>query len=204
VNEEQILVTRAEPSLSVKERVYTTIDKSSWGDGEWQDEPDKIQWKDEDTGLPCLVKRTAHSGAWCGYVGVPPGHPYFEVGYSDVPYELVEPHGGLTYSDHCAEGPEESSICHVPDPGEPDNVWWLGFDCAHSHDYAPASEAQNRERAEEEIAKGGTGYPWLPLYGERRTYRSLAYVRSEVRQLALQLHRQTDGATAPATKKDTP
>jgi hypothetical protein len=33
---------------------YRTIDKSQWGPGPWQDEPDKKQWQDEATGLPCL------------------------------------------------------------------------------------------------------------------------------------------------------
>lgn len=45
-------------------REYRTIDKS---DGEWKDEPDKIQWQDEATGFPCLIVR-GPSGALCGYV----------------------------------------------------------------------------------------------------------------------------------------
>jgi hypothetical protein len=171
---------------AVKERVYTTHDKTDWGDGPWQTEPDKVQWKDEATGFPCLVVRN-RGGAWCGYVGVPPGHPYFEVEYGDVPYDRADVHGCLTFSDHCHEGPEDSSICHVPDPGEPDNVWWLGFDCAHSGDLSPAHEAYNRKRAVEEIAKGGTGWPWLPLGDYPETYCDLTYVRAQVRHLALQL-----------------
>jgi hypothetical protein len=38
---------------------WTTIDKSSWGNGPWQTEPDKAQWQDEETGLPCLAVRNA-------------------------------------------------------------------------------------------------------------------------------------------------
>lgn len=166
--------------------VYTTVDKSEWGPGEWQDEPDKIQWKDEETGLPCLIKR-GPAGAWCGYVGLAPGHSFYEKDYSFV-YEMVgwdelSVHGGLTYSDHCAEGPEESGICHVPEPGEPDNVWWLGFDCSHSFDLSPASKARERQRYEE------TGDPiWLPFPGsEQETYRTVDYARAETRSLARQL-----------------
>jgi hypothetical protein len=48
--------------------------------GEWDNEPDKIQWLDEDTGLDCLMVRN-HFGSWCGYVGVTEGHPLFGVGY---------------------------------------------------------------------------------------------------------------------------
>lgn len=172
------------------ERVYTTRDKSEWGDGPWQDEPDKVQWKDAETGLPCLANR-GPAGAWCGYVGVSEGHPAFEKHY-DAVYDLfpgwdeeghLEVHGGLTYSNHCAEGPEESSICHVPEPGEPDHVWWLGFDCAHSGDVMPSVEASNRKRYEE------TRDPiWLPLrapWGE--SYKTLDYVRQETTRLAAQL-----------------
>lgn len=44
---------------------YTTKDKSTWGDGPWQHEPDKMQYEDPDTGLPCLIVRNA-VGALCG------------------------------------------------------------------------------------------------------------------------------------------
>jgi hypothetical protein len=170
------------------ERVYTTVDKSTWGDGPWQDEPDKVQWKDEATGFPCLANR-GPGGHWCGYVGVSPGHPAYEKNYSDV-YDLfwsweddgyLEVHGGLTYANHCAEGPEETSICHISEPGEPDHVWWLGFDCAHSGDVSPAFEALNRERFEGDSI-------WLPIrspWGE--SYRTLDYVRREATRLASQL-----------------
>lgn len=53
---------------------YDVYDKSGWGDGPWQKEPDKAQWLDEATRLPCLAVRNNVSGTLCGYVGVPPGH----------------------------------------------------------------------------------------------------------------------------------
>jgi hypothetical protein len=160
------------------ERIYTTIDKSGWPDGPWQNEPDKVQWCDEATGLPCLAVRARSH--WCGYVGVSPGHPAYEKDYDDV-YDLsgdwdsenyLSVHGGLTFAGHCAHGPEETSICHVPDPGEPDNVWWLGFDCAHSGDLSPAHIRM--------YEKAGLG-----IGGEE--YRDLDYVRAETTQLAGQL-----------------
>lgn len=155
------------------ERTYTTIDKSTWGPGSWQEEPDKIQWRDRATGLPCLVVR-APGGHWCGYVGVPPGHSAFEKDY-DAVESLLPPceeeghlsvHGGLTYAGHCDEGPEETSICHVPEEGELDHVWWLGFDCAHSGDFSPRNHTR---------------------LVERERYRDLAYVRAETGALARQL-----------------
>lgn len=36
-------------------REYTTKDKSDWPRGEWDNEPDKVQFQDEATGLPCLI-----------------------------------------------------------------------------------------------------------------------------------------------------
>lgn len=157
------------------ERVYTTVDKTDWGPGEWQSEPDKVQWKDEETSYPCLAKR-GPGGHWCGYVGVPPGHPAHGLDY-DAVRDLfpgwgedgyLEVHGGLTYAGECQKGPEETSICHIPDPGEPDNVWWLGFDCAHSGDLVPKYGGEFRA-----------------AHGE--SYKPLTYVRAETARLARQL-----------------
>lgn len=152
-------------------------DKSGWGAGPWQDEPDKLQWTDEATGLPCLIKRnTQVTGALCGYVGVSEGHQDFAKGYDDVP---VEVHGGLTFADFCDksdDGRDEERICHVPDPDEPDHVWWLGFDCSHSGDTCPAMNARLRSYGHPSIDRDG----W-------ETYKPLAYVKEEVTKLAAQL-----------------
>lgn len=104
----------------------------------------------EHAGLPCRVV-LQDMGHHCGYVAVRPGHPWYEVDYSArvlVPPEFsnrkvdiarigviafflesmqeedglmsldtaLDVHGGLTYSQ-----------------GE-DDLWWFGFDCAHSSD----------------------------------------------------------------------
>jgi hypothetical protein len=155
------------------------MDKASWGPGPWQHEPDKEQWQDEATGFACLLKRNP-VGALCGYVGVPEGHPWHGSDYSpgwraedDEPLspalqllDDVEVHGGLTYAASCQEGPEDATICHVPAPGEPEPLWWFGFDCAHSWDRCP-------------------GYRRLSL-GSGDTYRDVAYVKAECASLARQ------------------
>ncbi len=153
---------------------WKTLDRSEWAaDPQWDDEPDKVQWPDESTGLPCLAVRNAHSGYWCGYVGVAEGHPSYGVNYDDV---YVGVHGGLTFSDKCRPGnTEDRGICHIPGPGEPDHVWWLGFDCGHCMDYSP----NDLKRAEE---RGGM---WRIDTGS--SYRTLAYVKEQCRQLAEQL-----------------
>lgn len=187
---------------------YRHADKSTWGRGPWLTEPDKKQWQDQATGVPCLAVRN-HSGAWCGYVGVPPGHPAHGKDYDSVD---VEVHGGLTFADKCADASPDSwarlqkrlrdavsearqypkgdaaqliqrctaagqdydtfveyvrahHICHLPEPGEPDDVWWFGFDCAHFGDCSPAYDNLLRD-------------------GE---YRTLEYVEHEVGALARQL-----------------
>lgn len=163
------------------ERVeYRTIDKSSWGIGPWQDEPDKMQWQDEETGLPCLIVR-GPVGALCGYVGVAEGHPWHGHEYSkplrpaeagedewmvDSPESRIRVHGGLTFSAFCRESDDESKgICHRPAPGEPDHVWWFGFDCAHCDDHSPLMKS---------------------LYGDD-IYRNVEYVQEQCRELARQL-----------------
>lgn len=178
-----------------EEHVYHAIDKNGWGDGPWQGEPDKAQFTDPATGLPCLAVRHPSSGHWCGYVGVAPGHPLHGVGYNICPHDppcesswcdhtpdtTLEAHGGLTYSAACDEGDEATSICHIAAPGQPDHVWWFGFDCAHSGDYAPGHAA---------ILRGygiGSLREALALPGEE--YRDLAYIRAECARLAAQLAR---------------
>ncbi len=168
------------------ERSYMTIDKSAWGHGPWQDEPDKLQFIDEATDLDCLVVR-GPQGALCGYVGVPPEHPWHGKSYGDKVREpaedewsgnidsIVDVHGGLTYSDSCNEAAaEDKGICHVPVPGRPGDVWWFGFDCAHYMDFAP------RMRANVGVA-----------FGDDETYRTVGYVRGECARLAAQLAEAT-------------
>jgi len=155
-------------------REYRFIDKSEWDRGPWDNEPDKVQWQDVATGLPCIARRSA-MGFWCGYVGVAEGHPYFEREYDSGVVDLTC-HGGLTFNAHCAEDDKEHGICHVPAPGEPDNVWWLGFDCGHAFDLMPGTVAALRKCD----AYHGD-------FHQQDAYRDLDYVKSECAQLAQQL-----------------
>lgn len=162
------------------ERSYTTVDKSDWGPGPWQDEPDKVQWVDEATDLDCLIHRGPMS-ALCGYVGVPNGHPLYGKEYGEVP---VDVHGGLTYSDVCQENDQDVSrgVCHVPYPGRTEDVWWLGFDCGHGFDYIPGTVARMREYNLD------SGMP--PDIGA--TYKDIEYVKQQTTSLARQIKEIAD------------
>jgi hypothetical protein len=248
------------------------VDKSEWGDGPWQSEPDKKQWQDEATGLPCMILR-GPSGSWCGYVGVHPYHPAANLHYDGEPDPVaqakreafkrdikewrdagcppleswvshvdtaitaerlmsqaghaiaaIEVHGGLTYAGGCSEITPEtweewrkrepslrreaaqfprgdsarylkkwqdcfddyakfvelaraSFICHLPAPGEPDDLWWFGFDCAHAGDETPGINALLSEMRSR-----------VPLFPHPPDiYRDVTYVMAECASLARQL-----------------
>jgi hypothetical protein len=133
--------------------------------------------------LPCLVVRGPF-GSLCGYVGVPEGHPCYEANPFDV--DLAEGvHGGLNFASFCQEDAGEGhGICHIPGPGEPDRVYWLGFDCGRAWDKKPGNDALLRhlapqlEEMRQELSVG--------ILAE--TYRDLAYVQEQCRHLAAQLH----------------
>lgn len=156
-------------------KTYTTIDRAAlgWPAGAWDGEPDKVQWPDAATGLPCLAVRNRTMGHWCGYVGLPPEHQLYGKGY-EVPD--VEVHGGLTFANKCSPVADEAKgICHTPSPGEPDHVWWFGFDCAHAWDYSPQQVKDAKE----------LGYPFT--INDDQDYRTLDYVQQECASLARQL-----------------
>lgn len=148
---------------------FAVVDKSSWPRGEWDSEPDKCQFETE-VGLPGLIVR-GPSGALCGYAAIPEGHKLFGRSY-DASEVKAEAHGGLTFSGACKSGAnEQSDICHRPSPGEPEHVWWFGFDCAHAGDLMPSLWRR---------------FSW----SQGGVYRNLSYVRAEVEALAKQLKEQ--------------
>ncbi len=144
---------------------WTNIDKSRWPRGPWDDEPDKEQWLDEDTGLPCLIVRHTRLGHLCGYVGVGKAHPLHGKSYSEWDAEV---HGGLTFASECSpESDPGLGVCHLTEPGDEDPVWWFGFDFAHCFDLSPATSRSYSDSTE--------------------VYRAVPYVKSECAKLAKQL-----------------
>lgn len=119
-------------TITFTEQEYGKVNKTEWKPGPWNEEADKLVWKDPKTGLDCMIVRNHMLGFLCGYVGVPKQHQLHGVEYTKVQDYLWMGHGGLTYSAAC-----KGDICHLADEG--DHVWWFGFDCGHLSDHAPAS-----------------------------------------------------------------
>ncbi len=138
------------------------IDRSTWPAGPWDTEPDRVEF--EHLGFPCLVVRV-DGGHLCGYVAMPPGHPWHGKDMDDVGADV---HGGITYAQGC-----RGNVCHVPKPGEPDDVWWLGFDHAHSGDKRPGDDAL--------YARAGAN-AWM----RDDTYKTVDYVKAGCESLARQ------------------
>jgi hypothetical protein len=133
-------------------------------EGEWTNEPHSYQWSAFD--LQCLVFRAPNLLHWCGYVGVPPGHPAFLRDYQDLPE--IQVHGGLTYSNFL-----ERAESYVKSRTHSCRHWWLGFNCSHPFDLVPG------------LLRGQLGSLSSRLCIQ--TYRNFKYVRAQTEFLAIQL-----------------
>lgn len=128
------------------------------------DEPDRVEFSA--SGFRCIVLRDlAYGGHLCGYVAVPPEHPLHGADAERVtdmlfPWEV----------DYARPCDPVRGVCHVPEPGEPDDVWWFGFACDHDDDVIPA--------------RAGEASPGA-------TYKTVAVVREATERLAAWLLEQT-------------
>jgi|HubBroStandDraft_5_1064220.scaffolds.fasta_scaffold125659_2 hypothetical protein len=163
-----------------KETKHTPVDRQGWPPGPWDQEGDREEWVTR-AGLHAIANRVSH---WCGYVAVPPGHPCH--GKSDSwdgdepsPIQQLDVHGGVTYTNAC-----HGEVCHVPPPGEPADVWWIGFDCGHGHDMTPTRAKYDLDSV-------------LPGRGKREEYRDIQYVRGQCESLAEQLQAMTTTERRP-------
>jgi len=95
-----------------------------WGPGPWVDEPDLVEWQHEPSQYPCLLLRQAEMGAWCGYAGVPPGHPLYGKTASKI-NRIVHVHCGVNFAEH-------AKTTYTLDPAFKD-CWFFGFDAAHAN-----------------------------------------------------------------------
>lgn len=179
-------------------------------EGEWDREPDKIEWTDKKTGLPCLIVRN-RLGALCGYVGVGEKHPFYKVEYHTCSIKnpikkylvhffdrhrhhsvLSRLKGEIAYCDHTPEtfmdvhggltfsGPCQEDREQGICHSGTDKVWWFGFDCAHGGDLIPSIET---------LRKNHPGFASMSAsIFLTDTYKNISYVKKQVKKLAQQLH----------------
>lgn len=138
--------------------------KKNLPDGPWMNEIHRLEFKHE--GLDCLINRNPSLFVWCGYVGVPKGHALYGTHYDDV---NVDVHGGLTFSREC-----HGYVCHQAN----NEVWWLGFDCAHMGDLMPEMMSAWRM-----LLLNGLSFDAEVSRG----YKNIDYVREETKRLAEQI-----------------
>lgn len=58
---------------------------AQWGYGEWVEEPDEVSFKAHD--FLCRIERNP-LGAFCGYVILSAGHPWYELHYDLIEAEV--------------------------------------------------------------------------------------------------------------------
>lgn len=141
-------------------KTYQTIDKSAWGDGPWQNEPDEIFWRQGS--YECLIRRSHFSGAFCGYVVLPRGHRLEATPARDL--EHIRVHGGVTFSSELNMLRELGTV--EIDLGR----WAIGFDAAHPEDYSP----------------GFALNAGINPFGDPRYYRDVEFMKRQLISLAAQ------------------
>lgn len=166
------------------ERSATYWDRDTLG---WQrdprrdNEPDAVQWVDDETGLRCLASRN-ESGYWCGYVTTPPD------GIED---DSADVHGGVTWIGPYAAVIEiirqrqreviaRSGAGMALWPRETSDTRCCGFDCSHAGDVMLFSI-----------------FRAMGMEPHQEAYCDLSYVQTECAALAAQLRAIQITATTP-------
>jgi hypothetical protein len=128
----------------------------------WETEPVKATWLDVTTRYWLHIQRHHSLGHLCGYIGIPQGHPWWRRSDEQIlmaDNSSPEVHGGITYASHHKPGEAK---------GEKDELWWIGFDCAHCGDLSPGMLKYDSRLDRDE------------------TYKDWDYVKAECESLARQ------------------
>tara|TARA_B100000700_G_C14642881_1_gene668216 strand:- start:39 stop:575 length:537 start_codon:yes stop_codon:yes gene_type:complete len=127
-----------------------------------------------------VIQRHKRYGHYCGYIGLPcsidlPIGQYDEHGHEIIeklhsPYynqyrlDMVTVHGGVTYHGNPTGFNTNPNI----------NLDWIGFDCAHSSDYALSQDDDTT---------------WM---GKPRTYKTLEYCKNECQSVIEQYYKELE------------
>ena len=110
-------------------------------------------------GFVCDILRHSNLLHLCGYVYLPPEHPFYKKNYEEID---VSVHGGLTFSTEYWG-------------------WWkIGFDCAHYGDLSPIMAAYDN------IILKDIDYDEIMLELVKDNYRSMDFVEQELNKLTKQ------------------
>lgn len=161
----------------------TYLDRKDWPKGRWDNEVDRLVFKDEKTGYLCLANRNSQ-GAWCGYVAIEKDHPLYEKDYDyEIEVEnkdLVKIHPNISpmyLMQEAIKKEQDKKValslllcCHGGVTFSDfltwfNEKWAFGFDCSHAGDL-------------------------IPKYGNETfgdIYRDFNYVIKEIQELARQL-----------------
>lgn len=156
------------------------FDKSSWGPGEWQNEPDYHEFVYK--GYHCFCKRVMFSGHWCGYVELPLDIAQKFCLLDKKMWEIdIDCHGGITYNENFLP----------PDGEESEFFRYIGFDCAHSEDICPKMEQDlNLFRDKEFKNKLNELREFLPF---KQTYKNLEFLIEQLRYMVDQIEDKING-----------
>lgn len=155
----------------------TYIDKSTWPDGPWKLEPDKMLWIDEKSGYECLIRRIKDMSHLCGYVGITKEHPLYQTSIiefrsNSILEDYFSIHGNITMSCGGKAFIEEPGLHNrigrapIENRPSPDEIWWIGIDFIHNQDLIPLTSNDPNDNNGERI------------------YRDIGYVTKEVTKLA--------------------
>ncbi len=138
----------------------------------WENEPDFLDWIDGEYG--CRIIRHPHFKHLCGYVGVNKDHVLYGMSYDSINdlYPDLNVHGGLTYSD-----------LFISEELPTSELWWIGFDCGHCHDFQPGYIELLKNRGVISLAMSDT------------VYRTIDYVKENVTKLVKQLRESEDSVS---------
>lgn len=166
-------MTKEEKEYKISEwSRHVLMARQRWSRGEWDKEVDRYEF--EAYGFSCLLNRGL-MGHWCGYVAIPKTHPLFGK-YEDELNKILDAPGGVTFAD-----PPFAHICLLNK--KDDDLWFIGYDCAHSRDLIPALDKTMGPF----LNKALSARPDLNNEFLRPAYRTLEFNIQETTELAHQL-----------------
>jgi hypothetical protein len=128
---------------------------------EWENEPDFLEFIDEETNYKCFIFRHQFGGHLCAYVQIPKSNKLYKNKLEAIEQLDFEVHGGVTFAD------DVFRVINAPFDFDIDDSYGVGFDCAHATDIVPYHKAL--------------------VCSEIVEYRNIEYVANECKKLAKQL-----------------